>query len=370
MSKESSGTPRRRKALDGLKPFNQGAGLISGQQNWVRLSHNESPYGPAPEAQQAYINVANSIGIYGDGRQAALRAALSTTHSCSVEEIICGNGSDELISLLLRAYLDVGDEIVLSENGFVMTTTHATVAGANIVRASENNRTIDPEAIVAALSPQTRVVSICNPNTPAGTFLDQSTLKGLIDSVPSHIIVHVDEAYAEYAALELSYSSALGLLAETPNLVVTRTFSKAYGLAGLRIGWLVANQSVIETIDRFRTPFNANTAALAAATVAVECQDWLAKVVSDNYTVREKFVSALAPLDVEVIPSATNFVLLCFPIGSGKSGSEAYKVLRSEGYLTGPTTADDVYLRISIGTADQMEEVVRILVNYLDAPSL
>ena len=365
MSKEASGAPRRRKALDGLRSIIQTVGTPPGHKNSVRLSHNESPYGSALQAQQAYLSAAHSISIYGDGQQVALRREISRTHTIPIEDIICGNGSDELISLLLRAYLDGSGEIVLSENGFVMTRTHATATGAKIVSVSETNWRIDADAVLAAISEQTRIVSICNPNNPGGTFLDRSTLKSFINSIPRHIIVHIDEAYAEYAASEPEYQSVLLWKVRPPNVVVTRTFSKAYGLAGLRIGWLAGSMSIIETIDRLRTPFNANSPALAAATAAVKCQDWLQQVVRDNRIVRDRFVSTLDSVDVEIIPSVTNFVLLRFPIERGKSGREAYEALESEGYLAALVGTDDAHLRISIGTDPQMREVARIIISYL-----
>ena len=365
MSNKLPNVPRRRQVLDDLKPYIQGSGAHPGEENWVKLSFNESPYGPAPEAQQAYIDASNLIGPYGDGQQTTLRRTLAKTHDLPVENILCGNGSDELISLLIRAFLDSGDEIVVSENGFVNTRTHAIVAGAKILSAAERNWTIDVEAVLAAISPRTRIVSICNPNNPAGTFVDRSGLQQLVDSVPSQVILHIDEAYAEYAMPEPGFESVLDWQSDQQNLVVTRTFSKAYGLAGLRIGWLVAHSSVVDAIDRFRTPFNANTAAQVTATAALECQEWLRQVVIDNQKVRNEFVSRLIDLGLEVIPSVTNFVLMQFPPETGKSGSGAYRALQAQGYLARPTVSGDACLRITMGTAQQMEDVARIIGEYL-----
>ena len=358
--------PRRRQVLDNLKPYIQGSGVPVGEGNGgVKLSFNESPYGPAPEVRQAYIDASDSIGSYGDGQQTALRGTLAKTHDLPAENILCGNGSDELISLLIRAFLDSGSEIVVSENGFANTRTHAIVAGATIVSVAERNWTVDFEAVLAAISTQTRIVSICNPNNPAGTFLDQSDLRYLVDSVPSQVILHIDEAYAEYAIPEPGFESVVDWQSGQQNLVVTRTFSKAYGLAGLRIGWLVAHSSVVDAIDRFRTPFNANIAAQVAAISALEHQEWLRQVVNDNRKVRNEFVARLIELGLEVIPSVTNFVLMRFPPDTGKSGSDAYHALEAQGYLARPTESGDAYLRITMGTAHQMEDVARIIGQYL-----
>ena len=361
MSDKLPNVPRRRRVLDDLKPYIQGSGTRGDEEHGVKLSFNESPYGPAPEARQAYIDASNSIGSYGDGQQTALREALAKVHDLPAENILCGNGSDELISLLIRAFLDSGNEIVLSENGFVNTRTHAIVAGAKIVSVVERNWTVDVEAVLAAISPETRIVSICNPNNPAGTFVDRSDLRQLADSVPSQVILHIDEAYAEYAMPEPGFESVVDWKLDQQNLVVTRTFSKAYGLAGLRIGWLAAHLSVVDAIDRFRTPFNANTAAQVTATAALECQDWLRQVVTDNRNVRNEFVARLIKLGLEVIPSVTNFVLIRFPPETGKSGSDAYRALEAQGYLARPTESRDAYLRITMGTAQQMEDVARII---------
>ena len=365
MSDKLPNVPRRRRVLDDLKPYIQGSGARGDEEHGVKLSFNESPYGPAPEARQAYIDASNSIGSYGDGQQTALREALAKVHDLPAENILCGNGSDELISLLIRAFLDSGNEIVLSENGFVNTRTHAIVAGAKIVSVVERNWTVDVEAVLAAISPETRIVSICNPNNPAGTFVDRSDLRQLADSVPSQVILHIDEAYAEYAMPEPGFESVVDWKLDQQNLVVTRTFSKAYGLAGLRIGWLAAHLSVVDAIDRFRTPFNANTAAQVTATAALECQDWLRQVVTDNRNVRNEFVARLIKLGLEVIPSVTNFVLIRFPPETGKSGSDAYRALEAQGYLARPTESRDAYLRITMGTAQQMEDVARIIGQYV-----
>ena len=366
MSDKLPKVPRRRQVLDNLKPYIQGSGVPVDEGNGgVKLSFNESPYGPAPEVRQAYIDASDAIGSYGDGQQTALRGTLAKTHNLPAENILCGNGSDELISLLIRAFLDSGSEIVVSENGFANTRTHAIVAGATIVSVAERNWTVDFEAVLAAISAQTRIVSICNPNNPAGTFLDQSDLRYLVDSVPSQVILHIDEAYAEYAIPEPGFESVVDWQSGQQNLVVTRTFSKAYGLAGLRIGWLVAHSSVVDAIDRFRTPFNANIAAQVAAISALEHQEWLRQVVNDYRKVSNEFVARLIELGLEVIPSVTNFVLMRFPPDTGKSGSDAYHALEAQGYLARPTESGDAYLRITMGTAHQMEDVARIIGQYL-----
>ena len=365
MNDKLSKALRRRQVLDSLKPYIQGAGVPVTEDNGVKLSFNESPYGPAPEARQAYIDASNSIGTYGDGQQTALREALAKVHDLSSENILCGNGSDELISLLIRAFLDSGSEIVLSENGFVNTRTHAIVAGAKIVSVPEKNWTVDVGAVLAAISPETRIVSICNPNNPAGTFVDRSNMRQLVDSIPSQVILHIDEAYAEYAIPEPGFESVVDWQLDRENLVVTRTFSKAYGLAGLRIGWLVGHAYVVDAIDRFRTPFNANTAAQATAIAALESQEWLRQVVADNREVRNEFVARLIELGLDVIPSVTNFALMRFPSETGKSGSDAYRALEAQGYLARPTEPRDAYLRITMGTAQQMEDVTRIIGQYV-----
>ena len=219
--------PRRRRVLDDLKPYIQGSGTRGDEEHGVKLSFNESPYGPAPEARQAYIDASNSIGSYGDGQQTALREALAKVHDLPAENILCGNGSDELISLLIRAFLDSGNEIVLSENGFVNTRTHAIVAGAKIVSVAERNWTVDVEAVLAAISPETRIVSICNPNNPGGTFVDRSDLRQLADSVPSQVILHIDEAYAEYAMPEPGFESVVDWKLDQQNLCLLYTSDAA-----------------------------------------------------------------------------------------------------------------------------------------------
>ena len=362
--------PRRRSVLDALRPYIQGLGSLPGQNNFIKLSSNESPYGPAPEALQAYHSAADEMSRYGDGQQTLLRAAIAKTHDLPMDNVLCGNGSDELISMLIRAFMESGDEIVVSENGFVMTSTHAIVAGGRVVAAPESDWIVDVDQILSAISPKTRIVSICNPNNPTGTFVSISQMRRLIESVPPQVILHMDEAYAEYAMHEDQFSSALEFLAERNNLVVTRTFSKAYGLAGLRIGWLAADPLVIDAIDRLRTPFNANTAAQVAATASLACQEWLRDVIERNRDVRERFARQMRGLGLEVISSVTNFVLIRFPIETDASGSGAYQALQDSGFLVRPTSAGDAYLRISMGTSRHMQDVAKVIEAYLANYSL
>ena len=259
--------PRPRAQIMELRPYVQGRSSLAGIAYPVKLSSNESSYGPSPRARNAYREAEELLHRYPDGAQEDLRQALAQTYGLSSEGIICGNGSEELIGLLIRAYVGDGDEIVLSENHFMMCPIYGRTQGARIVLADESDYRVDVDAMLGCVTPATRMVIVANPNNPTGTYIPASEIRRLQRALPAHVLLLLDGAYSEYVVAE-DYEDGSGLVAEYDNVVMTRTFSKIHGLAGLRIGWAYAPAHVIDALQRIRTPFNTNRAALAAAAEA------------------------------------------------------------------------------------------------------
>ena len=353
-----------KKALEKLRPYQQGRTSIDGVEQPLKLSANESPYGPSPKALQAYQDVVADLNRYPDGGQFILRDAVSEIYGVPVENIIASNGSDEGISMLMRALLEDGDDIIVSENGFVMTDIHAMSCGANVIKASEQDYKVHIDSVLNAVTDKTKVVAICNPNNPTGTYISKSEIARLEKNLPKHIILMLDAAYAEYVDKD-DFDSGLELFRPDGRVVVTRTFSKAYGLPSLRVGWMAVPDSVADAIHRIRTPFNVNLVAMVTAAAATLDVDYTRDVVKKNNYVRDEFSKFIGQLGLQVIPSVTNFVLFKFPDGD-KDGTGANQFLLNNGVIPRPAGGSDKYLRISIGTESEMKHVYRLLKDYME----
>ena len=256
------------KSVMKLEPYKQGAAAAGGFENPIKLSSNESPFGPPPAALKAYHDAGSSLFRYPDGAQTSLRGAIAEVFGLNADRIVCGNGSEELQLLLVRSFLSPGDDVVMSEHSFVMGRIHAIAQGANIITAPEPEGRADAKSILAKLTPKTRMIMLASPNNPVGDYMRAEDFRFLVKNTPSDVVILYDGAYADYVTAD-DYDDGFSYVGWSPNVVVTRTFSKLYGLAGLRIGWLYAHDLVIDPVQRIRTPFNANVAALAAAEAAI-----------------------------------------------------------------------------------------------------
>ena len=356
-----------KKTLGQLKPFQQGSSKIRGVETPIKLSANESPYGPSPKALTVYAQQAEQLHRYPDGTQTELRRAIGAIYKVPVENIICTNGSEEGIGLLMRAFLEAEDEVLVSENGFGMTEIHALSCGAKIVHAPEKNYKVQVDAILKRVSSKTKIVALCNPNNPTGTYLSIAEIQHLQEHLPLPVILMLDAAYAEYVE-QGDYDCGLKTLFHpTGRVVVTHTFSKVYGLPALRMGWLACPDFVHEAIQRIRCPFNANAVAMAVAATSVLDVDYTASIVRKNREIRENFCRNLENLGLMVIPTVTNFVFFKFP-DPAKNGARAACYLQSKGIIPRPAQKSDQYLRVSIGTAEEMEKVHEALKDYLMFP--
>lgn len=350
-----------------LAPYAQGRSSLDGVSQPIKLSSNESSQGPSPLAIQAYMEAAGALNRYPDGSQRALREAIGEMHGLDPDRIVCGNGSDELIQLMVRGYVGYGHEALLSANGFVMSNIHCIAQGADLVIAAEKDNRVDVDAMLARVTERTRFCTIANPNNPTGTYISGTELRRLHAGLPGHCLFLIDDAYAEYVTAA-DYSDGSDLVDEYDNVVMTRTFSKIYGLPALRIGWAYCPVGVVDVVQRIRTPFNTNGPALAAAVAAVRDRDYMLSVRKENAFWRDHLSARLAALGVEVIPSQANFYLIRFDGAAGKSGTGAAAFLQSRGIIPRPAGGSDQYLRVTIGLAEENEAVLRALGDYMSTP--
>ena len=350
-----------------LAPYSQGQNAIPGVANPIKLSSNESSHGPSRAALEAYRQAAGQLHRYPDGSQTELRQAIGETFGLNPERIICGNGSDELILLLMRTYLQPGEEVLLSQNSFEMCPIHCLAQGGTPVFAPEQGHRVDVAALLARATGKAKLCVIANPNNPTGTYITAGELERLRDGLPESCLLVIDGTYAEYVD-QADFDDGFALAEAGGNAVVTRTFSKIHGLAGLRIGWAYCPPAVADAVQRIRTPFNANGPAMAAAAAAVRDQAHVQQVRQHNAAWLERIRAAVAEMGLEMIPSVANFYLLRFPEGSGKSGAGAAAFLMQRGIIPRPAAASDQFLRITLGLDRENEAVLQALADYLAVP--
>jgi histidinol-phosphate aminotransferase len=331
-----------------------------------KLSSNETPLGPSPKAIEAYRKGAETLALYPDGAAHDLRDAIAAAYGLDAGRIVCGAGSDELLALLARAYMSDGDEAIYTTHGFLMYRNVTLSAGATPVVAPETNYTTDVDAILACVTPNTRMVFLANPNNPTGTYTPHAEVRRLHAALPGNVILLIDAAYAEYVRRN-DYEAGIELAGSSDNVVMTRTFSKIHGLAALRIGWMYGPAAIIDAVNRTRGPFNLGAPSIAAGVAALTDTAHVEKAVQHNAKWLP-FVSAeLTRLGLEVTPSVGNFVLIHFPGTPGKSAREADAFLVSRGIVLRQMAAYKLpnALRMTIGTEEQNRLVVQTLAEFL-----
>ena len=289
--------------------YQGGAAHVEGVSNVVKLSSNEKPFGPSPTAVKAYEAGARSLHRYPSADHAELRNAIAEAHFLDAERIICGAGSDEIIAFLCQCYCGKGDEVIHTEHGFAMYAISARAAGAKPVEVKEQSRVTDVDAILESCTKKTKLVFIANPNNPTSTMIALSELERLAAGIPEQAILVLDGAYAEYVE---GYDGGAALVEARENVVMTRTFSKIYGLGALRVGWGYAPKAIIDVLNRVRGPFNVNDAALRAALAAVQDQAYVAQCREANAKWRDWLAHALAAHGVPSDVSLANFILARF----------------------------------------------------------
>lgn len=323
----------------------------------AELGSNENPFGPSPRVLQALVGMApEEVYRYPDPQGLALRGALAAQLGTGSDEICLGNGSHELLMLLAQCFAAPGDEVVHSEFGFAVFAIAAAAVGATARRVSAfppdhpQPRGHDLAAIAAAVGPRTRLVYLANPNNPTGTWFGQAELEACLRDIPDSVPVVVDEAYHEYVA-DPAVVSALALRARHPNLIVTRTFSKGYGLAGLRVGYAIADRGTVAILNRLRESFNVGGPSLLAATVALSDPGHVVMTRDQTRTMRDALARELSSLPVQVTPSQTNFLLLDF----GRDAAPIERALFERGVVVRPMGGYGLTscLRVNLGRAEE-----------------
>ena len=331
-----------------------------------KLSSNETPLGASPKAQAAMVALGSLLELYPDGQSTALREAIGAKFGLNPAHLVCGSGSDELLSLITNGFMGAGDEGMFTEHGFLVYKIAILAAGGTPVIVKEKNHTADVDAMIAAITPRTKIVYLANPNNPTGTYLPFDEVKRLHAALPAHVLLVLDAAYAEYVRRN-DYASGLELVATSDNVVMTRTFSKIYGLANLRLGWMYGPAHVVDALNRIRGPFNVNGAALAAGIAAVQDQAHVDAAVAHNDTWLPWLSDAISALGIRVTPSVGNFLLMHFPKTPGKTAKEADAFLSSEGLILRAVGAYGMpdALRLTVGDETANRLVVKALTSFM-----
>lgn len=351
--------------------YQGGAASVAGLENVVKLSSNENPLGPSQAAIEAFRRASFTLHRYPSTDHGSLRAAIAETHEIDAERIICGAGSDEIIAFLCQAYAGPGTEVLHTEHGFGMYRINALAAGATPVEVAERERVTDVDALLEGCSDKTRLVFMANPNNPTGTMIGASEIARLADGLPPKALLVLDGAYAEYVE---GYDGGASLVDSRDNVVMTRTFSKIYGLGGLRIGWGYGPQHVLEVLNRVRGPFNVSQAALSAAEAAVRDTAYLDHCRTENARWRTWMADALAEIGVPSDVSCANFVLARMASAEDADACNAY--LASQGLLVRPVGSYKLpnCLRITVGDEASCRRVVHAIRQFkegtVDAASI
>jgi histidinol-phosphate aminotransferase len=358
--------PQPRPGILSIEAYVPGKSRVSGVTMVHKLSSNESPLGPSPKAIAAISTSAHTLAQYPDGSASALRQAIARRHGLDPARVICGNGSDEILALLAYAFLGPQDEGLYSQHGFLEYPICIRAAGGVAVVAEETDKTTSVDAILANVSDRTKVVYLANPNNPTGTYIPFSEVKRLHDSLRPDCLLVIDAAYAEYVTRN-DYAAGMELAAACENVVVTRTFSKIYGLANLRIGWGYGPAHVIDALNRIRGPFNLNGPAIAAGVAALEDAAHLEKAIDHNERWLPWLAKEISGLGVGVTPSVGNFLLLEFDGTRGRTAKEADAFLSARGFILRGVTAYGLpaCLRLTVGDEIANRGVVEALAEFM-----
>ena len=353
--------PVARASVQAIDAYVPGKSTATGTGKIHKLSSNETPFGPSPKALEAYARF-NTLELYPDGAASALRKAIAEVHGLEADRIVCGTGSDELLNLLSYAYVEAGNEGIFTTHGFLVYKIAILSAGGTPVIAPERNLTANVDAILAAITPHTRIVYLANPNNPTGTCLPFAEIRRLHAGLPPHVIMVLDAAYAEYVTTA-DYQAGEQLVRDSENVVMTRTFSKIYGLANLRIGWLYGPPAIVDILNRIRGPFNVSGPAIAAGIEAVRDRDHIATSIAHNTQWRDWLTAEIRQLGLEVTPSEGNFILVHFPSTPGQTAADADSHLSAHNIIVRRVTSYGLpnALRITIGSEEACRATLAVL---------
>ena len=352
--------PKPRAEIFSVASYVGGESVIPGAARVIKLSSNEGAFGPPASALAALAEAGAKMHRYPDGGMAKLRAAIGAAFGLDAARIVCGNGSDELLSLLIQAYGGPGTELIMSAHGFSIYEIAGKLAGCTVLKAPEQNLTTDVDAILALVTPRTKMVFLANPNNPTGTLLAQSEMERLRRGLPEDVLLVIDGAYAEYVD-HPDYDPGTMLVDAGENTVMTRTFSKIFGLGGARLGWAYAPLAIVDVLNRMRPPFNVSSTVAAAAMAALAEPGWLAHGRAHNTQARERLAARLTQAGLKVHPGQANFLLVDF--GAPARAVAADNFLRARGIIVRNVKSYGLpeCLRITIGTDEECGLVAEAL---------
>lgn len=348
-------------SIESLKAYQPGKPISElerefGVTNAIKLASNENPLGPSPKAIEAIQNAANLVHLYPDGAAYDLRKTIAEFHNVKMDEVLTGNGSNEVLNLVARTFLQPGkDRALMFQYAFIAYPIILKAFGVSfdVVPVSDQDFEQSLDKMFASINDDTKLICIANPNNPTGTFIKDDSLRKFLEKVPKDILVIVDEAYVEFIN-DPSFTSALDLRSTRENLVITRTFSKCYALAGLRVGYAIGPPKLIDYVNRVREPFNCNLIAQVAAIASLGDRDFVERSVAQNTAVRKELLAGLEKLSsfgVQGIASQTNFILVRTP----RPGVDIYDALLREGIIVRPLKGYglDSFVRVSVGSHDE-----------------
>src|SRR5215470_8420654 len=358
--------PQPRPGVLKIQAYVPGKSSAPGVAKVFKLSSNETPLGASPAAMQAYATLAKHLEDYPDGASTDLREAIGKALGLDPARIVCGAGSDDILNLIARAYLKDGDEAIHTTHGFLVYPIATLGAGATPVIAPEKDLTADVDAILAKVTERTKVVFLANPNNPTGTYLPFDEVKRLHRGLPAHVLLVIDAAYAEYVRRN-DYEAGIELVATSENVVMLRTFSKIYGLAGLRLGWLYGPAHIVDAINRIRGPFNVNAAAQAAGIAALQDAAHVERARAHNDKWLDWLTVEIRKLGLEVTPSIANFVLIHFPESKGRTAKDADDFLTRRGLILRRVKAYKLpnALRMTVGSEEANRLAVAALAEFV-----
>lgn len=367
MTRPASGPvprPMPRPGILDIAAYVPGGSKAPGAHTIHKLSSNESALGCSPQAVAAFVETAGALHRYPDGTATALREKIGATYGLDWTRIVCGAGSDELLQLLVRGYAGPGDNIVQSDHGFLVYALAAKGAGATPRFAPERNLVADVDAMLRLVDNDTKLVFLANPNNPTGTYIPDTEVRRLHQGLPRDVLLVLDSAYAEYME-EKDYADGVRLVEEYDNVVMTRTFSKIYGLAALRLGWAYCPPAIADVLNRIRGPFNVTASALAAGEAALADQEFVAKNRAHNRAERDYLCQHFARLKLDYVKSWGNFLLLKFPDSARAIDVQAG--LKREGVIVREVGAYKLgqYLRVSIGSTEANRRLIDVLERVL-----
>ena len=352
------------KTLKNISAYKAGASKILGKNSVIKLSSNESPFGPSQKVLDKIKKISGTTNRYPESGSVELKDSISKRYKLNKKNIFCANGSDEILGLICQLYLTKGDEVIIPNNSFLMYEIYSKINNAKIIKSKTIDYCVDTKSILNSINKKTKIIFIANPNNPTGLYLDKLSLHSFIKKIPKRIIIVLDAAYAEYLDKN-DYESGMSYIKKNENIIVTRTFSKIYGLASLRLGWCYANQNIISLLDKIRGPFNVNRIAQEAGAIAVLEKNVEKKLISHNKYWLKKIKDEFNKLPLVVYDSQANFIFIRLRKGI-KEKIMLNKYLLSKSLII--RTLDNYNMpeciRVTIGTEEENKILISVFKSF------